>query len=191
MNRCHRPMHAYVKRRNFLKQAGALGMGIGLAGTLRSIAGAARRAAGSRRKRGANDKLMVAVIGTNGRGMARIECLAGLPSVAIACICHVDERAVASGISATLPADASAGPAFSPADVPVSRAPKERLAQNLRRLDDKELLRLGGRGGDREVTTAIKDIGRDARPTGQRQGSVGGGHHVISSAGQIRPSRSE
>jgi predicted dehydrogenase len=84
-------MRDSMNRRDFLKLTGAAGAGLGL---LHSGASTLRAA-------GANDKLTVAVIGTNGRGLAHIECLTGLPGVEIAYICDVDERAVASGIKAT------------------------------------------------------------------------------------------
>lgn len=88
-----------MNRRDFLKRSGAAGIGLGLAGSFIGSAGAALP---SRRSLGPNDKLRVAVIGTNGRGMAHIDCLTGLPGVEIAYICDVDERAVASGIKATV-----------------------------------------------------------------------------------------
>ena len=53
-----------------------------------------------RRSVGPNDTLTVAVIGTNGRGLAHIECLTDMPGVEIAYICDVDDRAIATGIKA-------------------------------------------------------------------------------------------
>jgi predicted dehydrogenase len=49
-------------------------------------------------KIGANDKITAAVIGTNGRGLAHIDCLTSLPDVEIKYICDVDTRAVDKGI---------------------------------------------------------------------------------------------
>ena len=90
-------MRDSINRRDFLRLTCAAGAGLGLlsygAGTVRAAAPAVRRV-------GANEKLTVAVVGTNSRGLAHVECLAGLPGVEIAYICDVDERAVASGIKA-------------------------------------------------------------------------------------------
>ena len=63
----------------------------------------AQPAAPSANVLGANDTLRVAVIGTNGRGLAHVECLTdGLPNVTVAAICDVDDRAIAKGIKETL-----------------------------------------------------------------------------------------
>jgi predicted dehydrogenase len=90
-------MRDSINRRDFLRLTSTAAAGIGLANCLGSTASAAAPAS---RKLGANDKLTVAVVGTNGRGMAHIECLTGLPGVEIAYICDVDDRAVANGIKA-------------------------------------------------------------------------------------------
>lgn len=51
----------------------------------------------------ANNKINVAVIGTNGRGLAHIECLtSGVPDVEVTYVCDVDDRAIAKGIKETL-----------------------------------------------------------------------------------------
>lgn len=47
-----------------------------------------------------NHKLRVAVVGCNGRGMAHITALLGVPNVEIGCVCDVDRRAVEKGIAA-------------------------------------------------------------------------------------------
>jgi len=92
-------MHESISRRDFLKRTGAAGLGLGLAGHVASCANAAAPAAGSAsRTLGANDTLRVAVIGTNGRGQAHLECLTNLPAVEVAYVCDVDDRAIASGI---------------------------------------------------------------------------------------------
>jgi predicted dehydrogenase len=85
-------MRDFINRRDFLKLTGTAGIGLGML----HLGTPGLRAAG------ANDKLTVAVAGTNGRGLAHIECLTGLPNVEIAYIVDVDERAVAGGIKATL-----------------------------------------------------------------------------------------
>ena len=66
-----------MNRRDFLKRAGAVGVGLGLG----SYIGGSARAAGVPRSIGPNDKITVAVIGTNGRGLAHIQCLTKLPGV--------------------------------------------------------------------------------------------------------------
>lgn len=83
-------MRCTFTRRKFLKLGAVTTAGLAFSKTLFSSA----RAAGS------NEKLTVAVIGTNGRGAAHIECLTNIPGVEIACICDVDDRAVASGVKA-------------------------------------------------------------------------------------------
>jgi predicted dehydrogenase len=67
------------------------------------IARAQTPAAPSINTLGANDKITVAVIGTNGRGLAHVQCLTdGLPNVEVAYICDVDDRAIAKGVKETL-----------------------------------------------------------------------------------------
>ena len=90
-------MRDSINRRDFLRLTSTAAAGISLANWIGSTTSTA---APARRQLGAHDKLTVAVIGTNGRGMAHIECLAGLPGVEIAHICDVDDRAVANGIKA-------------------------------------------------------------------------------------------
>jgi predicted dehydrogenase len=91
-----------INRRDFLKQAGTASLGLSLATHIGSTANAATAASGSaRRTIGPNDTLKVAVIGTNGRGLAHVECLTNLPGVEVAYICDVDDRAIATGIKAT------------------------------------------------------------------------------------------
>ena len=90
-------MRQSINRRDFLRQAGAASLGLGLASQIGSYANAAAPAV---RKLSANDKLTVAIIGTNGRGLAHVECLTNLPGVEVAYICDVDDRAIATGIKA-------------------------------------------------------------------------------------------
>ncbi len=45
--------------------------------------------------------MTAAVIGTNGRGLAHIDCLTSLPGVEVTYICDVDTRAVAKGLKET------------------------------------------------------------------------------------------
>ena len=92
-------MRDSIKRRDFLKRAGTAGLGLGLASQFSSLANAAASATKPlRRAVGPNDKLNVAVIGTNGRGLAHVECLTHIPGVQVAYICDVDDRAIATGI---------------------------------------------------------------------------------------------
>jgi predicted dehydrogenase len=84
-------MNYGIGRRSFVQQAAAAGIGFGLAGW-----------SSARAQAGANNRIRVAVIGTNSRGMQHIDCLAGLPGVEIACICDVDDRAIAKGIKSAL-----------------------------------------------------------------------------------------
>src|ERR1017187_223330 len=91
-----------INRRDFLKQAGAAGLGLGLASQIGSVAHAAASAIKPLgRTVSPNDKLKVAVIGTNGRGLAHVECLTHLPGVEVTYICDVDDRAIATGIKST------------------------------------------------------------------------------------------
>jgi predicted dehydrogenase len=91
-----------IKRRDFIKRAGVASLGLSFASHIGSIANAAAAAKVSApRAIGPNDMLKVAVIGTNGRGLAHIECLTNIPGVQIAYICDVDDRAIATGIKTT------------------------------------------------------------------------------------------
>jgi predicted dehydrogenase len=94
-------MNDSKNRRRFLKQAGAAGVGLGMAGYFCSLAQAdSYTAPTSARKIGPNDKITAAVIGTNGRGLAHIDCLGNIPGTEITYICDVDDRAIANGIKA-------------------------------------------------------------------------------------------
>ena len=71
-----------VDRRDFLKRAGAAGLGIAVTNRLPA---SARRTSGS-----ANEKVVVAVIGLNGRGMVHAANFARLPNSEVAYLCDVD-----------------------------------------------------------------------------------------------------
>lgn len=74
-----------------------------LSGTLAT--GAALTALGAvkgQAVRGANQKVVVAVMGTNGRGQALARGFAQQPNCEVAYICDVDQRALAKGIKATV-----------------------------------------------------------------------------------------
>lgn len=75
------------------------GLGVGLASCLPPLYKTFAETTPSPAKRiGLNDKITSAVIGTNGRGLAHIDCLTSLPNVEIKYICDVDTRAVEKGI---------------------------------------------------------------------------------------------
>jgi predicted dehydrogenase len=82
-------MNTLVTRRDFLKQTTLFAAGaVALAGAPALTAA------------GANDKLRVAIIGCNGRGMAHITGWLQVPNIEITYICDVDKRAIGKGIAA-------------------------------------------------------------------------------------------
>ena len=83
-------MNNSITRRRFLKQSSILTAG------LASWAGTASL----RAAKGANEKILLGIIGCNGRGMAHIAGYLSVPNTEIAYICDVDSRAVAKGIAA-------------------------------------------------------------------------------------------
>jgi len=94
--------HENIDRRHFLKQATVAGVGLGMAGYWNPPARAdAAPSPAPAKSVGANDRITVAVCGTNGRGLAHIDCLTALPGVEIKYICDVDTRAVEKGIKET------------------------------------------------------------------------------------------
>jgi predicted dehydrogenase len=90
-------MNDPLNRRDFLKQSGTAGIGLALAGYLGSLESTLAQTNSS----GANARITAAVIGTNGRGLAHIDCLTSLPGVEITYICDVDDRAIAKGLTET------------------------------------------------------------------------------------------
>src|SRR5436190_1812504 len=82
-----------LDRRTFLKQSSAVLTGVSIAGTA-AMAHAASK--------GPNEKVLVGVIGCNGRGMAHIAGYLASPNAEIAYICDVDSRAVQKGVQAVL-----------------------------------------------------------------------------------------
>jgi predicted dehydrogenase len=81
-----------ITRRDFLKRTSALTAGLATVGAAASV-----RAAKS-----PNEKVVVAIIGCNARGMAHIAGYLPLPNAEIGYICDVDSRAVAKGIAAVV-----------------------------------------------------------------------------------------
>ncbi len=83
-------MNSSITRRQFLKHSAVASAGLAV------VAGrASLRAADS-----ANDKIILGIMGTNGRGSDLAHGFTELPGVEIAYVCDVDERAVAKGIKA-------------------------------------------------------------------------------------------
>ncbi len=81
-----------ISRRSFLKQSAVLTAGLATLGSAASL-----RAAKS-----PNEKVVVAIIGCNARGMAHIAGYLALPNAEIGYICDVDSRAVAKGVAAVV-----------------------------------------------------------------------------------------
>lgn len=78
-----------LNRREFLKHTSMFAAGAAVLSTSPFIRGAA-----------AGEKVRVAVIGCNGRGMAHIAGYMALPNAQVVCICDVDSRALAKGVEA-------------------------------------------------------------------------------------------
>jgi predicted dehydrogenase len=81
-----------VDRRDFLKRAGAAGVGLAMTNTLRA---SVLRTSGS-----ANEKVVVAVIGLNGRGAVHAQNFARLKNSEVAYLCDVDSTVLAKAASA-------------------------------------------------------------------------------------------
>jgi predicted dehydrogenase len=77
-----------VTRRSFLQTAAAATVGLGVTG------------APALQAQGANDKIVLAVMGLNGRGSQLAKVLAGLPGAEIGYLCDVDDKAIAKGLKA-------------------------------------------------------------------------------------------
>src|ERR1017187_8841268 len=90
VNPFHGSMIQSISRRDFLKQSSLVATGLATLGSAASL-----RAAKS-----PNEKVVVAIIGCNARGMAHIAGYLPLPNAEIGYICDVDSRAVEKGIAA-------------------------------------------------------------------------------------------
>ena len=102
-------MNQSIDRRQFLKQAGAAGVGLTMAGYLGSVSKAeAKEPLPPAKQFGPNDRITAAVCGTNGRGITHVHCFTSIPGVEIKYICDVDTRAVEKGIKATVKKQANA-----------------------------------------------------------------------------------
>lgn len=80
-----------MHRRDFIKQAATAGMGAGLIGT---------QPLTFFRNGSPNEKIVVAIMGTNSRGAALAQGFAKLPNAEVAYICDVDDAAIAKGVEA-------------------------------------------------------------------------------------------
>ena len=83
-------MFRAVNRREFLSHAAATGAALAVWS----------EAAGAEANKSAGDRLVVAVMGVNGRGSALAGAFAAQPNAAVAYICDVDERAIGKGMEA-------------------------------------------------------------------------------------------
>jgi len=81
-----------LNRRDFVKSTGVAGLGLGLVGGVFPAFG----------KNAPNEKVVVAVMGLNGRGGGLTNEIARMDGYEIAYICDVDERAVEKGIEITM-----------------------------------------------------------------------------------------
>lgn len=83
-------MFRAVNRREFLAHTAATGAALAVWS----------EAAAAEANKSANDRLVVAVMGVNGRGSALAGAFAAQPNAAVAYICDVDERAIGKGMEA-------------------------------------------------------------------------------------------
>ncbi len=81
-------MNTSLTRRDFLKQTSFVTASLG------ALGGPALLRAGV----GPNERVRVAVIGCNGRGMDHIKAYTSIPTAEVACSCDVDTRAVEKGV---------------------------------------------------------------------------------------------
>ncbi|MBV9879841.1 MAG: Gfo/Idh/MocA family oxidoreductase [Gemmatirosa sp.] len=82
-----------LDRRDFIRTTTAAGLGL--------LAGAgAPSAAGAVSTRAPNEKVVVAVVGVNGRGTVHAQNFSQLPHAEVAYVCDVDRRVVAKGLAA-------------------------------------------------------------------------------------------
>jgi predicted dehydrogenase len=79
-----------ITRRDFLGQTSALTAGLATLGSAVSL----------RASKSPNEKVVVAIIGCNSRGMDHIAGYLALPNAEIGYVCDVDSRAVAKGVAA-------------------------------------------------------------------------------------------
>ena len=80
-----------VSRRSFIQTTAAATVGLGVAGSARLQA------------QGANDRIVVAIVGTNGRGAQHAKMFSRMPGVEVGFICDPEEKALAKGMKAVSP----------------------------------------------------------------------------------------
>ena len=81
-------MSKHLDRRNFMKTSGAAGLGLGLWGSAAPVFG----------KRAPNNKIVVAVMGLNGRGANLTNEITHLDGMEVAYICDVDDAMITKGV---------------------------------------------------------------------------------------------
>ncbi|HEU5078228.1 MAG TPA: Gfo/Idh/MocA family oxidoreductase [Opitutaceae bacterium] len=111
-------MNPTLDRRDFIKRSTLAGLGLGLSGSLASLlkaenvspASAAAPAVGQ--SGSANNRVRLAVVGTNGRGLAHIDALGGIPNTEVVYVCDVEDGALAKGMDAAKKANFTAAKAL-------------------------------------------------------------------------------
>jgi len=93
-------MNNPIDRRSFLKTGVLASAGIGLSSSLASILKAQSAPAVGNPKGAPSRRVRVAVVGTNGRGLAHIEALGGIENVDLVYVADVEDRALAKGMTA-------------------------------------------------------------------------------------------
>ena len=83
-----------TSRRTFIKQVGATGLGMTLGGLTFSARSYANII-------GANERVNVAIMGTNGRGAGMARSFQNIPEANVAIICDVEETALNKGVEST------------------------------------------------------------------------------------------
>lgn len=83
-----------ISRRDFIQTATAATIGLGVAGSA------------SLKAQGANDRLVIAIVGTNGRGAQHAKMFSRMPGVEVGFICDPEEKAMAKGLKAVSPTQA-------------------------------------------------------------------------------------
>jgi predicted dehydrogenase len=100
----------FLSRRDFLRNSAALGALLG-SGALGGPLSAAEEKAKAAKKGDANDRLRVAVVGVNGRGMSHVGGFANKNNCVITTICDCDEGVIGPALTAVEKAQGKA-PAF-------------------------------------------------------------------------------
>jgi len=77
-----------VSRRTFIQSTAAATVGFGVSG------------ASAFQAKGANDRIVLAIVGTNGRGAQHAKLLSRMPGVEVGYICDVEAKALAKGMAA-------------------------------------------------------------------------------------------